>query len=217
MSKLTNEIAKKKLSPSKDPNNLLEDGKQNNWWNRKPKEETLKHLEVFEIYYAMGDSRTLKTLSDIVGIRHATMEQWSGHFKWQERVKERDQELIKRIQTDFQDEILRYRSFYIDLVKGMIADTITVDPKTGKPTCSVKPNNVSDLEKLVKMHLSLMGDNGAPPAQGQGGGGNMTVQIVVPQQLEMGKWSDMVRGGTPQPLTFPIDRVIEDADCSSSK
>ena len=183
------------------------------WWHCKPKEETLKHLEVFEIYYAMGDARKIKDLADIVGIQYRTIELWSAHFKWQDRIKERDQELIKRIQTDFQDEILRYRAFYIDLVKGMIADTISIDTKTGKTSCSVKPEKVSDIEKLVKLHLSLMGDNGAPPTGGgQGGGGNMTVQIVVPQQLEMGKWSDMVQGGTPQKLTFPIDRVIEDAE-----
>ena len=140
----------KKLSPSKDPNNLI-DGKQNNWWNRKPKEETLKHLEVFEIYYAMGDARSLKTLSEIVGMTHNIMEQWSAHFKWQDRIKERDQELIKRIQTDFQDEILRYRSFYIDLVKDMIADTISLDPKTGKRTCLERiPECKSGIEQTTQ-------------------------------------------------------------------
>lgn len=182
------------------------------WYATKPKEETLRHLEIFEIYYAMGDARSLKVLEDICGVNHRTLTMWSGHFKWQDRITDRDQQLIKRIQNDFRDEILRYRCFYIDLVKGMIKQTIAIDEKTGVPTCAIKPSSVNDLEKLVKLHLSLMGDNGAPPSGGgNGGGGNMTVQIVMPQQLEMGKWSDMVRGSTPQPLTFPVDNRIEDA------
>jgi hypothetical protein len=189
--------------------------KKTTWYNAKPQEETLRHLEVFEIYYAMGDARSIKVLADVVGIGYRTLEMWSAHFKWQDRIGERDKELITRIKHDFQDEILRYRSFYIDLVKGMIKQCIIVNNETGETTCSIKPNNVNDLEKLIKLHMSLMGDNGAPPPSGggSGGNGNMTVQIVVPQQLEMGKWSDMVKGATPTPLTFPVDNrmAIEDA------
>lgn len=164
---------------------------------RAPKEETLRHQEIFEIYYAMGDARSLRMLSEIVNVGVNTIELWSSTFGWADRVQVRDQELIRRIQDDFKDEILRYRCYYIDIVKSMIQSCLEFD-EAGKPTMSIKPTTVSDLEKLIKLHMQLMGDDGKPAGGGDGGsgggGGTMNVQIVVPQQVEMGQWANMAKG-----------------------
>lgn len=172
-----------------------------------PKEETLRHREVFEIYYAMGDARSLKMLSDIVGVTNNNIELWSSTFGWVDRVQARDQELIRRIQDDYKDEILRYRCWYIDIVKSMIQGCLTFD-KDGKPSMSIKPTTVSDLEKLIKLHMALMGDDGKQ-SEGSGnqppgsGGGTMNVQIVMPQQLEQGQWAAMAsKSGSDSRLTI---------------
>lgn len=165
---------------------------------RAPKEETLRHREIFEIYYAMGDARSLRDLAKIVDVTINTIEIWSSTFGWVDRVQLRDQELIRRIQDDFKDEILRYRSYYIDIVKGMIHGCLEFD-KDGKPSMSIKPTTVSDLEKLIKLHMALMGDDGKPAGGSDGGqspGGNQIVQIVMPQQIEMGEWSKQAGGGS---------------------
>lgn len=159
--------------------------------------ETLRHQEVFEIYYAMGDARSLRNLSDIVGTAYKTLETWSSVFKWQDRVAQRDTELIKRIQEDFKDEVLKYRCFYIEVVKEMISDCFEVDEKTKKRKINIKATSVADIERLVKLHMSLMGDTGSPlggdGSGGGGGGGGTNVTIVMPQQLEENEWEKMAQ------------------------
>lgn len=181
----------------KNPDKDLEKSKRQ---EKAPKEETLRHKEVFEIYYAMGDARSLRNLGELVGVSLNTIELWSTTFEWQDRIAQRDKQLIRRIQDDFYEESLRFRCYYIDLVKEMIASCLEVDPKTGKRAITIKPSSVSDLEKLIKLHMTLMGEPTGETPQGGSGGGVGNVTIVMPQQLDQNDWTKMVKG---DPLTIP--------------
>ena len=186
--------------PTKSTKDLEKSRRQ----EKAPKEETLRHKEVFEIYYAMGDARSLRNLGELVGVSLNTIELWSTTFEWQDRITMRDQQLIRRIQDDFYEESLRFRCYYIDLVKEMISSCLEVDPKTGKRAITIKPTNVSDLEKLIKLHMALMGEpTGETPTPGGNGGNLGNVTIVMPQQLDQDGWSKMVTGGGVTTIPHP--------------
>src|SRR6266498_820892 len=56
--------------------------------------ETPKSLEAFEQYWALGPSRSLRTLSERTGIALSQLGAWSSKFDWQYRVLQRQREEI---------------------------------------------------------------------------------------------------------------------------
>lgn len=156
-------------------------------------EETLRHKEVFEIYYAMGDARSLRSLSDIVQSHNDTLEKWSSQFKWQERVKERDAELMRHIQNDFKDEVVRYRALYIQMVKGFIEDCFEIG-EDGKRTNGIKPKSIKDFETLVNLHMKLMGDKGEPLGGDELGKHVGHSTVVIPATVSQNDWMKSIPG-----------------------
>src|SRR6266498_2685422 len=56
--------------------------------------ETPKSLEAFEQYWALGPSRSLRTLAEHSGIALSQLGEWSSKFDWQYRVLQRQREEI---------------------------------------------------------------------------------------------------------------------------
>lgn len=71
--------------------------------------ETAKHIQAFEKYYGMGNTRTLASLADHFGITERTAKQWSREFHWQDRIAQRDQGSISHTEANPQavDELQR--------------------------------------------------------------------------------------------------------------
>lgn len=116
--------------------------------------ETLKHKEAFEFYYTLGKERSLKAVAEKFGVSDQAAKNWSKNFNWQYRVEQRDIELARKLQQKTDDIILATKADYRKIVKAGIAKWIA-NFKAGK----INPTSVSDLEKLVKLDLLLMGEN----------------------------------------------------------
>ena len=110
--------------------------------------------EAFEIYYHLGDKRTLKAVADKVNRTERCVAGWSRSHNWVDRVKQREIEDAKNagiasLNAQTTDVKTRYRILINNLMakaSAMIASG------------ELKIKNVQDLERVVKLDLLLMGE-----------------------------------------------------------
>ena len=119
------------------------------------KENSLQR-EAFEIYYQMGDKRSLRAVAEKVGRTERTVAGWSRAYSWVDRVGQR--EIEERKTTANSDNILaqtvdaktRYRIMMNNLL-AMASRKIA--------SGELRIRNVKDLERVVKLDLLLMGES----------------------------------------------------------
>lgn len=120
----------------------------------RPKEgETLRHKEAFEYYYTLGPDRNLKKVAERFGVSLRSVGNWSKKYNWMERVKQRDIELAQEMRERNNEAILSEKAKIRTILKALY-NQLVKDLRDGK----VKIKSVSDLEKVVKLDLMLMGE-----------------------------------------------------------
>lgn len=117
--------------------------------DKKLKAETNIQREAFELYYSLGEERSLKAVALHFGKSERTIANWSREFSWVDRctqrtVEESDSKEKKAIQLDV-------KTTYRRLFNNLIAEAVR-DFKNGK----LRIKNISDLEKVAKMDLALI-------------------------------------------------------------
>ena len=116
------------------------------------KENSLQK-EAFELYYHMGDKRSLRAVAEKIERTERTVG-WSRAFSWVDRVKQREIEDAKNmggnaLNSQTTDVKTRYRI----LMNNLIAKA---SQKIAKGELGIR--NVQDLERVVKLDLLLMGE-----------------------------------------------------------
>lgn len=113
--------------------------------------------EAFEIYYQLGDKRSLKSVAEKVGRTERTVAGWSRAFSWVDRVSQREIEDAKNsadnksaLSSQTTDVKTRYRIMLNNLM-AMASRKIA--------SGELKIRNVQDLERVVKLDLLLMGES----------------------------------------------------------
>ena len=117
------------------------------------KKETLKHKEAFELYYGLGNERSLQKVADEYGVTLKAVHQWNVSFNWQERVIQRDTEIGRKLQERNIDTILNEKANYRKIIKlavGQIVDSMREGEMTYK---------IQDLDKLIRLDMYLLGEN----------------------------------------------------------
>ena len=117
------------------------------------KKETLKHKEAFELYYGLGNERSLQKVADEYGVTLKAVHQWNVSFNWQERVVQRDTEIGRKLQERNIDTILNEKANYRKIIKlavGQIVDSMREGEITYK---------IQDLDKLIRLDMYLLGEN----------------------------------------------------------
>ena len=117
------------------------------------KENSLQK-EAFEIYYHLGDKRSLKAVAEKIDRTERTVAGWSRAFNWVDRVKQREIEDARNmggnaLNAQTTDVKTRYRI----LMNNLIAKASV---KIAKGELAIR--NVQDLERVVKLDLLLMGE-----------------------------------------------------------
>jgi len=119
------------------------------------KENSLQR-EAFEIYYQMGDKRSLRAVSEKIDRTERTVAGWSRAFSWVDRVSQREIEENKNnadnnsILAQTVDAKTKYRIMLNNLL-AMASRKIA--------SGELKIRNVQDLERVVKLDLLLMGES----------------------------------------------------------
>ena len=110
--------------------------------------------EAFEIYYHLGDRRSLKQVAEEIERTERTVAGWSRSFNWVDRVKQREIEDAKNmggnaLNAQTTDIKTRYRILMNNLISK-------ASQKIAKGELSIR--NIQDLERVVKLDLLLMGE-----------------------------------------------------------
>lgn len=117
------------------------------------KENNLQR-EAFEIYYHLGDKRTLKAVAEKVNRTERCVAGWSRDHHWVDRVKQREIEDAKNagiasLNAHTTDVKTRYRI----LINNLMAQASKMIANG-----ELKIKNIPDLERVVKLDLLLMGE-----------------------------------------------------------
>ncbi len=110
--------------------------------------------KAFELYYGLGDKRSLRAVAETIGRTERTVAGWSRSFNWVARVTQRNIEDAQNSkEAKITAELTDVRTKYRILINNLMAD-FSKDIAQGK----VKIKNVNDYEKLVKLDMLLMGE-----------------------------------------------------------
>jgi len=141
--------------------------------------ETPEHIQIFELYYAMGNSRSLEKLLNRLhqdGTKTApsmrTLKRWSNEFNWQQRVEQRDIENSKALEDKLKPQtnktIVNTKADYRAEIKtqlGILKAILNQAIKDIKENNIIRVSNTNELkdvvnsyEKLSKLDLLMMGE-----------------------------------------------------------
>lgn len=121
--------------------------------NTLSKENELQR-KAFELYYGLGDKRSLRAVAETIGRTERTVAGWSRAFNWVARVTQRNIENAQNSnEAKITAELTDVRTKYRILINNLMAD-FSKDIAQGK----VKVKNINDFERLVKLDMLLMGE-----------------------------------------------------------
>lgn len=110
--------------------------------------------EAFEIYYHLGDKRSLKLVAEKVERTERTVAGWSRAYNWVDRVKQREIEDARNTGGDaLNAKTTDVKTRYRILMNNLIAKA---SQKIAKGELSIR--SIQDLERVVKLDLLLMGE-----------------------------------------------------------
>ena len=113
--------------------------------------------EAFEIYYHLGDKRSLKKVAEKVDRTERTVAGWSRAFNWVDRCKQREIEDVRNQTLDkatLNAETTEIKTRYRIMINNLMAKA---SKKIADGSLGIK--NVSDYERMVKLDLLLMGES----------------------------------------------------------
>ncbi len=113
--------------------------------------ETSRHLEAFELYYALGDNRSYSKVAEKFGVSIGCISAWSKKYSWQRRVAERDNKMALRLQRETDKQILEDRKMYRKIIKASLQSYMD-NLKVNK----IKINNIKDFYTLARLDMMFM-------------------------------------------------------------
>lgn len=119
---------------------------------RKQVEGTLQR-EAFEYYYSLGGERNLEKVAEKFNKSVRTVYGWSSAFNWQERVQQYDIEASRRMREQTIQSVVEEKANYRKIIKLAISDFVK-RLRDGEVTVTT----INELEKLIKLDLTLMGE-----------------------------------------------------------
>lgn len=119
------------------------------------KQEQRKHKEAFEMYYVMGDDRSMRKLAKALNISLTTINNWAQSFDWTSRIEVRDSAIGKELERKTNETVVEMKAKYHTFLKGLIARAIE-DFKNKH----LGIEDVDDLIKVMKLDLELLGEGG---------------------------------------------------------
>lgn len=112
--------------------------------------------EAFEMYYLMGESRSLRQLAKKLGKSVSTISVWNSSFNWQERIEIRDTKVAKEFNkkmAETNDTVVNMKANFHKMLKVSIANAVD-DIRRG----NIKITNIRELLEVMRFDLELLGE-----------------------------------------------------------
>ena len=117
------------------------------------KEEKPIHKKAFEIYYSLGEERSIRRVAGEMNKSPTTIHNWSKSFNWKERVEVRDATVSDVMEKKVVDTVVTLKADYHKIIKATIMRAVE-DIKNG----NLKIESIGDLQKMIDLDLTLMGE-----------------------------------------------------------
>lgn len=123
---------------------------------KKDQKELPKHMAAFEVFYSLGERRSVTRCAQVLKVPFEQVKQWAFAFDWNARAKERDLALLEFFKDRESVQVQLLRKQFIETIEVALRKVITLHPDqaTVKNT-KIRILNASDLEKVVKVHALL--------------------------------------------------------------
>lgn len=114
-------------------------------------DEPFETRAAFELYYKLGEQRSLERIAKQVGRHRTTIEDWSTKYRWQARLKERERQAAEYlIMQQSAAEEAETRKQHLTLI-----DAATSQWSKNLLSGSIKLEKVEDLDKLLKLRYRI--------------------------------------------------------------
>ena len=113
--------------------------------------------EGFEVYFALGEKRSLKKVSEGMGVSLKTVENWSKTHYWIERCELRELRSKTQVAKIAGADPLKDKGMIMKAVRGGIKSVISEDSH-GNRHIRLKVNDVYQFDRLVRLYLLLSGE-----------------------------------------------------------
>ena len=117
------------------------------------KRETKEMQEAFEYYYSLGDKRSYEAVAKKFGKSPSTIYNWSKSFNWKERIKLLDAKAKAESEKQLVNNLVKIKADLLKIAEATLARYVE-NLKKGE----VKPKTATDLEKIIKSILLLLGE-----------------------------------------------------------
>ncbi len=141
------------MSPARTPTQM--DIDETKFVTKTP--EPLESAKAFELYYAMGDGRSIPPLAKQLDKKQAQLYNWSRKFYWKERILARDFIQTKELRLQATRDVTEMKSKFAERLRNTITSYFRVDAKNGE-VMDIPIKNMNDLTLAIKNWLLLSGE-----------------------------------------------------------
>ena len=124
--------------------------------------ETKIQAQCFELYYLLGDRRTLtalatKTKELNLPVTYPTLKYWKTTKWWEDRIKARDFDQIKAVRLQNNFDMTEIKQDYSKALRNLISTSYITDENDAR-RFDFKIRNIDDLERSIKLLMLLNGE-----------------------------------------------------------
>lgn len=122
----------------------------------KGKHETLKQLQAFELWIIKRD---LRAVGRELGVGKSAIRHWSKSFDWKNRARQRDAGIARKLARKTDQTIVQVKAKYHTMINKIVEALCR--HHLGKDLKSLRnpeQTTLSDLERLVRLDLMLLGE-----------------------------------------------------------
>ena len=137
---------------SKQENPLALEHLDLDYLNNSMAENADKQLQIFNIYYNMGEDRCIKKLSSATGVSVVKLRSWKRRFSWDRRIRALDSKVIALIDDKFADLYSEVKAIAVQSLFDLLAFA-REDIEEGR----LRIESIKDLETVMKLDLLVKG------------------------------------------------------------
>jgi hypothetical protein len=165
--------------------------------------ETEKHQRAFEVYFALGQNRSLEIVARKVGASVGAVKKWSRVFNWQQRVEDREAAVSGIVRERVTSGEVDRRSRNLKIVKaGIVATARAI--ADGK----IKPS-LADLERMMRLEaeVELEQHRGEPGADLRGMSDEEVLTVARQEHEALGRLLRLIDGDSTESAPEPSAAV----------
>lgn len=133
--------------------------------------------EAFEHYWELQENRSYAAVARKFGVSQPTIAEWAKKFDWKNRIVARNKKALESFEVEPYAQTIETRRTILALLRGILANHIKIDKKTGKTEITgITLKSVKDVKDLIAAFNDALGVD--PATQKQAGNVTNATQVI---------------------------------------